>query len=641
MKAKLRNFTAQLSYLPQTLRLIWAAARGWTLAWSILLVIQGLLPAATVYLTRSLVDSLVVVLGADISWETVQPTVVLSALMAGIMLLTQILQSLIEWVRTAQAELVRDHLSALVHEKSVAVDLAFYESPEYHDRLYRARNDLSNRPLALLESGGSLLQNTITLLAIGTLLIPYGGWLPFVLLVSTLPALFVVLRFNRRYHRWWQQTTADRRWAQYYDTVLTSDAIAAELRLFDLGSHFQSAYQKLRRRLRTEHLQLIKERGLARLGAGVVATLISGAAMAWMVWQAFLGLLTLGDLALFYQALNRGQSLLRSLLGNVGQIYDNTLFLGNLFEFLELEPQVVDPPKPVPAPSALKGGIRFRQVTFRYPGSERAVLQDFDLVIPAGRVVAIVGANGAGKTTLVKLLCRFYDPEAGGIELDGNDISSLSIEELWRMITVLFQFPVPYFATAAENITLGDLTAAPDATQVEAAARSAGAHEFIANLPQSYDTLLGKWFADGVELSGGEWQRLALARAFLRRAQIMILDEPTSFMDSWAEVDWFDRFRELANGRTAIVITHRLTIARRADVIHVMDKGQILESGSHDELLARGGLYAQSWAAQTQPSSSQPKLDAVEPGLVPQTLPDVLIAAGTLAQNRTDGPPRS
>src|SRR5581483_5773221 len=248
-------------------------------------------------------------------------------------------------------------------------------------------------------------------------------------------------------------------------------------------------------------------------------------------------------------------------------------------------------------------GICFQHVAFRYPGSERRVLQDFNLTIPAGQIVAIVGANGAGKSTLLKLLCRFYDPEAGLITLDGSDIRDVSLQHLRRMMTVLFQWPVPYQATAAQNIAFGDLAAAREMAELEMAARSAGAHEVITGLPRGYDTLLGKWFANGVELSIGEWQRLALARAFFRRAPILILDEPTSALDSWAEADWFDRFRALANGRTAIIITHRFTIARRADMIHVMDAGRIVESGNYEELLARGGLYAQSWTAQGQGQS--------------------------------------
>lgn len=614
MTAQLRSFAIQLSYVPQTLRLIWRAARWWTLAWLVLLCVQGVLPAALVYLSRLLVDSLAAAIGSGWSWENIRPAAFPASFMAGVIVLTELMQGVSGWVRAAQAELIRDYLSALVHQKSLAVDLAFYESPEYHDHLERARNDLSSRPLALLENIGSFLQNSITLLAMATLLIPYGVWLPCVLFVSTAPAFYVVLHFNRRYHRWWEQTTPDRRRAQYYDMMLTHSAVAAELRLFDLGPYFQSAYQTIRRQLRSERLELTRSQSLAKLGAGLTGILISGFTIAWMFWRSLQGSATLGDLALFYQAFQRGQGLLRSLLENVGQIYTDTLFLGNLFEFLHLQPQVRDPLYPAAAPSVLREGICFRQVAFRYPGSERRVLQDFNLTIPAGQIVAIVGPNGAGKSTLLKLLCRFYDPEAGLITLDGSDIRDVSLQDLRRLITVLFQWPVPYQATAAQNVAFGDLAAQREATELERAAHSAGAHEVIARLPRGYDTLLGKWFSNGVELSIGEWQRLALARAFFRRAQILILDEPTSALDSWAEADWFDRFRSLAQGRTAIIITHRFTIARRADMIHVMDAGQIVESGKHEDLLIRGGLYAQSWASQVQ---GQPLL--VKPLAAPST----------------------
>ena len=601
---RVNQVRTQLYYWPRTFGLVWSASQNWTIAWVVLLVVQGLLPVATVYLTRLLVNSLVAVIGAGISWKSIQTMLLPVALMAGVLLITEVLRSLIEWVRTAQSELVQDHISNLVHEKSVAVDLTFYESSEYYDHLNRARSDASGRSLALLENSGSLLQNSITLLAMAAILLPYGVWLPAFLLFSTLPAFYVMLRLNRHHHQWWQRTTTDRRWLQYYEVLLTNSAVAAELRLFNLGSYFQLAYQTLRQRLRTEHLKLVKAQSLGRLGAGVIALGISGVAVAWMARQALLGIITLGDLALFYQAFTQGQSLMRSLLGNLGEIYKNSLFISDLFEFLRLESKIVSPAKPLPTPLALKQGIRFGQVTFRYPGSERAVLADFNLTIPAGKIVAIVGDNGAGKSTLIKLLCRFYDPEAGSIELDGTNLRDFSVEELRSLITVLFQFPIPYYVTAAQNIALGDLAAAPSAAEIEAAARGAGVHETIERLPQGYDTLLGKWFPGGAELSGGEWQRLALARSFLRRAQIIILDEPTSAMDPWAEFEWLERFRTLANGRTALVITHRFTLAMRADIIHVMRNGQIVESGNHDELLAQGGLYAQSWTAQMQSDSS-------------------------------------
>jgi ATP-binding cassette, subfamily B, bacterial len=607
----------QLSYVPRTLGLIWQAAGRWTLAWLFLLVLKGLLPAAFVYLSRSLVDSIAGALGIGWSWERVLPAVFPAVMMAGVVALIEVTEGLDHWVRAAQAELVRDHLSALIHEKSIAVDLAFYESPEYHDRLERARNDLSSRPLALLESLGSLVQSSITLFAMATLLIPYGVWLPWILVISTIPALFVVVNFNRRYHRWWEETTPDRRRAQYYDMMLTHSGVAAELRLFDLGYHFQSAYQSLRRQMRIDRLKLTRDQGLARLGAGLVGVIISGVTLGYMLWRAFEGRATLGDLVLFYQAFQRGQGLLRSLLENVGQIYANTLFLGNLFEFLGLQPQVRDPLHPIAGRPIMREGICFQQVAFHYPGSERKVLQDFNLTIPAGQVVAIVGANGAGKSTVLKLLCRLYDPQAGLITLDGADIRSMSAKNLRRMITVLFQWPVMYQATAAQNIAYGDLAVTREPNELQAAARSAGIHDILAGLPQGYETLLGKWFSNGVELSVGEWQRLALARAFFRHASILILDEPTSALDSWAETDWFDRFHSLANGRTAIIITHRFTIARRADIIHVMDAGCIVESGKHDELLARGGLYARSWSAQVQGQSlgvQQLSVPSINPG---------------------------
>jgi ATP-binding cassette subfamily B protein len=341
-------------------------------------------------------------------------------------------------------------------------------------------------------------------------------------------------------------------------------------------------------------------------------------AMGWMVWKVLQGQATLGALALFYQAFNQGQGLLRSVLENAGKLYTDSIFLGNLFEFLNLGSKIRDPAVPLKTPRALSEGIEFKDITFCYPGSRQAVLQNFNLTIPAGQIAALVGANGAGKTTLLKLLCRFYDPQKGRIFLDGIDIRELAVRELRRMITVLFQWPVPYQATAAENIALGDLLAAPTMAEIEEAAQFAGAHEIIAQLPQGYDTRLGKWFSEGTDLSIGEWQRLGLARAFLRRAQIMILDEPTSALDSWAEADWFDRFRSLARGKTAIVITHRLTIARQADVIHVMDAGRIVESGAHEQLLDHGKLYAGSWFAQVRervgPVNSHP------PSKIPQYL---------------------
>ncbi|HEY1206226.1 MAG: ABC transporter ATP-binding protein [Bryobacteraceae bacterium] len=603
LQSKLQAFALQLRYVPRTLALVWAAAPAWTAAGLALLLIQGLLPLATVYLSRPLVNGLLAAVRAGGSWASLRPVLIVAALVAASAILAELLRSATSWIRTAQAELVQDHITGLIHSKSIEVDLGFYDSPEFYDSLHRARIEASYRPVQLLESLGSLLQNGITLAAMLAVLVPFGAWLPAALLLSTLPALYVVLRQTARQHEWHLRTTADGRRTWYYDWLLTSREAASELRLFSLGSRFESAYRGLRARLRRERIDLAQSQALAELSAGALALAVSGASLVWMAWRAIRGLVTLGDLALFYQAFQQGLRLMRSLLENLGQLYYNSLFLGNLFEFLALDSHIVSPPAPKPAPLTLETGIRFDHVTFRYPGSDRATLLDFSLAIPAGRIVAVVGPNGAGKTTLVKLLCRFYDPDAGRIEMDGADLRCLSLDQLRHSITVLFQEPVRYNASVRENIALGDAQATPCESDIEAAARAAGAGEIVARLPAGYDNLLGKSFLEGAELSAGEWQRIALARAFLRRAPILILDEPTSAMDPWSEADWLDRFRKLAEGRTVLLITHRLTTAMRADLIQVLADGGAHESGSHEDLLAAGGLYAQCWREQTAAGS--------------------------------------
>jgi ATP-binding cassette subfamily B protein len=289
---------------------------------------------------------------------------------------------------------------------------------------------------------------------------------------------------------------------------------------------------------------------------------------------------------------------MRTVMTNLGLLYRNVLYVENYFDFLQLRPRVAEPEDPVGVPRPLKHGVTLRDVTFRYPGSRSPVLEHFDLEIPAGLTVAIVGPNGAGKSTLLKLILRLYDPEAGCVEWDGVDLRRFLTTELRRSVTVLFQAPIAYQGSASENIAMGDVSRPPRVEEIRAAAIGSGAHPFIERLPQGYDTHLGKIFEDGTDLSPGEYQRLALARAFYREADVIILDEPTSFMDSWAESRWLESFRRMAAGRTSIIITHRFTTARLADQIHVMDHGKIIESGSHEELVAGEGEYARSWLDQ-------------------------------------------
>jgi len=585
-------------YIRLTFRLIWAASSRWTASWFVLLVVQGLLPAGLVYLTKWVVDAVAGAVGAGVSMETALPVLIPGAIMAGLMLFQRVLGSVNEWVSAAQAELVSDHVKGLIHIRAAEADYGFYESSHYHDHLEQANTQATSRTLQLLGNVGGLLQATVTLISISALLMTYAWWLPLVLLFSTLPALLVVVRHNRRYHDWWQTATPRRRLTQYYDLMLTADMAAAELRLFNLGRHFRDHYQTLRKSLREERLVLLKKQVIARLGAAGLALAATGLTLGWIAVRALRGLATIGDLALFYQAFNQGQGLMGTLLQSGGQMYANTLFLEHLYTFLEENDTVLDPERPVPFPKTLAEGVRFDEVSFSYPGAERAALESFSLHIPAGKMVAIVGENGAGKSTFIKLLCRFYDPQQGRITVDGTDLRAFRRSDLRRHISVMFQFPMKYQMKASDNIRLGDLEGSATPQQIEAAARAGGAHDAIDRLPMKYDTMLGRWFEHGMELSGGEWQRVALARAFLRQAPIVVLDEPTSFMDSWAETEWLSRFRQMVAGRSALLITHRFTTAMQADIIHVMDKGRVIESGTHSELLSLGGHYARSWGAQ-------------------------------------------
>ncbi len=599
---KLRNLTNAITHLPRALGLVWEATRGWTALWVVLLLISGLLPAAMVWLTRPLVDSLAGLVGGTVGIGRV---LYWGGLMAGLMAMEEVFGKAIGLVRNYQSELLRDHVSSLIHRKSVEADYAFYDLSDFYDHLHRAMNDAAYRPEALLESLGSLAQNTVTLVAISVLLLAYGWWLPVLLVLSTAPALIVVLYGTLQQYAWQRRVTAEERRIWYYDWLLTSFEAAAEIRLFGLGDHFQKAWMGLRRRLREEKLRIERRQSLAQLAASMLAMAVTFGALAWMVLRAYRGEFSLGVLALFYQALNQGQRLMRSLLDNIGQLYSNSLFLGNLFEFLSLEPRIVDPDRPqrIESTDGLVSGIRFDRVRFTYPEGRQPVLEDFSLEIPSGKIVAIVGLNGAGKSTLFKLLCRLYDVDDGAITIDGVDIRSMRVRDLRRLITMLFQQPVHYHETAGRNIALGQPDAEPSPIDIQAAAEAAGADEVIHKLADGYETPLGRWFEHGQELSTGQWQRIALARAFLRRAPIILLDEPTSSMDSWAEAAWMQRFRKLASDRTAIIITHRFTTAMQADIIHVMVAGQIVESGSHQQLTALDGPYARSWNEQIRLSN--------------------------------------
>ncbi len=606
-----RLASRHLPLLPRTIALVWNAAPGWNLAWLILLVTQSVVPVGLVYLTRVLVNGLTAAVGRGLAWDNIRGPIITAAFMGGLTLLGLGLQSLTGWISAVQSETVRDGLARRIHAQSIVIDYRYFEDPDFYDRLHRARVSGAELPLAQTAALGNIFQSGLTLIAMTAVLFRYGPWIPLALLVGTAPALFIVVHNSRRLYLWSRKSTPAQRRVWYYDWLLTSRENAAELRQFGLGGCWNAAYESQRAVLRTERIALAKRQAVGQFAAGTTGLAAGGAALAWMGRGAMRGALSLGDIALFAQAFNQGQSLVRTLLQNAGQMYANLLYLGDFFEFLDLEPgKKIRPPvdsgaavitaaTALPAPSALDlqpVGLRLENISFTYPGSKKPAIQGLTLDLEAGKVTAVVGENGAGKSTLNKLITRLHEPSEWRILWNGRDIREFSGDEIRERTTVLLQIPMQYQENAATNIRLGRLGA--DSAAVGEAAKAAGAADFIERLPRGYETPLGRMFDGGVELSTGEWQKLALARALVRPAPLLLLDEPTSALDAWAEAVWYTRLRRALAGRTMLLITHRLTTAQRADFIGVMSEGRIVEFGTHAGLLASGGRYAEAWASQ-------------------------------------------
>lgn len=588
-----------LSNFRQALRFVWESSPRWTLANIFLLLIQGLLPLVTLYLIKLLVDEVSVGLRQPDLDVALDGVVYLMMWMGGVALLSALCSTLAGLVTRGQAQIVTDHMHAILHKKSVEVDLEYYENPRYYDTLHRAQQEAPHRPTAILNSLLQVGQNGVSLVAMAGLLWWFHWAVLPVLLLAAFPELLVRLRYANKFFAWQRERTPYERKAWYLNWMLTRDTHAKEVRLFDLGPRFRQWFSDVRRTLRHERLDLEKRQAFAILGAQAVATLGVFGVYFFVAYRTVHGFLTLGDLVMYFQAIQRGAGFLQGLGTSLSRLYESNLFLSNLEEFLHVKSRIVVPAVPRSVPRPLETGLVFDHVTFRYPEEERVAINDMSFVVRPGEHVALVGANGAGKTTLVKLLCRLYDPTFGRISLDGVDVRECAVSDLRKEVSVIFQDFARYFMTARENIGLG-VTTPHDLATVIAAAQQSGADEVISRLPQGYDSMLGKWFEGGKELSIGEWQKVALARAFLRDSQILILDEPTSAMDAKAEADLFERFHELTRGRMAILISHRLSTVKMADRIYVIDEGRIVECGTHEELVLQKGTYADLFETQAQ-----------------------------------------
>ncbi|MEW9807375.1 ABC transporter ATP-binding protein [Mesorhizobium sp. ZMM04-5] len=591
---------ATLRHLKRFFAQVWRTSAPLTVASVALRLVSAVQPLLLLYVGKLIIDEVVLQAGqpapgpALSDWIASGRLAHVAALLAlefALVVLADLLSRGISLVDGILAELHSNTVSMELMQHAASLDLRHFESSEYQDRLERARRQAAGRNALLAQifgQGQSLV--TIATLAFGLLV--YAPWLILLLLVSLIPAVVSEAKFNTRSYHLNRLRSPERRELEYLRYVGASAETAKEIKLFGLGSFLVARFRRLADTIMRDNRRLATQRAI---WGGLFAALSSLAyygAYAYIVWRTVEGEFTLGDLAFLSGSFLRLNGLFGQLLIGVTQIAGQSLYLDDLFSFFDIKPTITlsDTPKPFPQP--IRDGIVFENVGFRYPDTEHWAVRGLNFSMKAGEAVALVGENGAGKTTIVKLLTRLYDPDEGRILVDGIDLRDIDLVDLRTHIGVIFQDFIRYSLTAAENIGVGRIEAAPDRDRIEAAAEQSLAAPVIEKLPLGYDQPLGKLFANGRDLSGGEWQKVAIARAYMRDAELIILDEPTAALDAKAEAEVFQRFKSLAKGKTAVLISHRFSTVRMADRILVLSGGRIIEAGSHDELVAARGVYA-------------------------------------------------
>lgn len=603
-----------LKRIGRALALVWRSAPGWTALSVVLLLVQSATTLAALYLVKLIVDAVAEqrapLLGEV---EGFGGVLAMIAVAGGVTVVGMASRALASLAAEAKAQHVTDHMLERLHEKSAAVDYGYYEDPRYYNTLHRAQQEAPQRPTRLLDNLTGVAQSLVTVVGILVLLATVHWLLTLVIVLAVLPALWVRVRHSRRLHRWTRERSPKERLANYLGWVVGSVFHAKELRVFGLSRVFLERFRKLRKEIRDERIALARARSVADAGSQILATVVVFGALTFIAHRTFHGALTLGDMVMYFGAIQRGQSMLQGLFSGLGRLYEDNLFLTYVDDFLELEPTVQAPDDPTPVPRPIRSGLACRGVDFRYPTSNGPVLEGVDLAVRPGEVVALVGSNGSGKSTLVKLLCRLYDPLAGSVTLDGVDLRDMDPQELRRRFSVVFQDFARFDLSARDNIWFGDISKPRATPAVEAAARAAGAERAIGKLSHGYETILGRRFEKGAELSIGEWQKIALARAFLSDAEVLIVDEPTSALDAAAEAEVFEALRSLVRNRATIVISHRLSTVRMADRIYFLQSGRVAEVGSHSELMGRNGGYAELFGVQAAMYQGDPEANRPRP----------------------------
>ena len=597
----LQGALSVFAYSRRALSLVWSTNRSLSIALGVLTLFAGVLPAGMAYVGALIVDA--VIHAADLHRRTghaaladVFGFVALEALLVAGTAMAQRGLSLAQSLLRAQ---LGQRVNVMILEKALTLDLTHFEDSEFYDKLTRARREASSRPLSLVIRTFGLLQNAVSLVSFGGLLVHFSPWAVALLVLAGLPAFLAETKFSGEAFRLGRWRAPESRMQIYLESVLAREDTAKEVKLFHLGPRLLDRYRDIFTRLYREDRDLTIRRDAWGFGLGLLGTGTLYGGYAWIAAETVLSVLTVGQMTMYLMVFRQGQAAVSAALSAVSGLYEDNLYLSNLFEYLE---------QPVArhAGSSTAGpvpgdGIRFEGVEFRYPDSNTPALADIDLHVKPGQSLALVGQNGSGKTTLIKLLTRLYQPSKGRILLDGLDLQDWDETALRQRIGVIFQDFARYQMLVGENIGAGDVRAFDDEARWRSAAAQGLAAEFVEQLPAGYNTQLGKWFKDGRELSGGQWQKIALARAFMRNeADILVLDEPTAAIDAGAEAEVFEHFRELTRNRIAIVISHRFSTVRMTDQILVLQDGRIVERGSHESLMAANGRYANLFTLQAR-----------------------------------------
>ncbi|GHF58646.1 ATP-binding cassette subfamily B protein [Amycolatopsis bartoniae] len=599
LRARLHRFRTSaggtVRGLPKVIRLTWQASRVLTVLITLSTVVSGVLPTLTAYISKLLLDAVVAAVQGH---GSVQRIVEITLLELGVLTFTAVSTA----VTNVAQQLLQERMTLTIRHQvmshAATLDLAFFEGSESYDLLRQASQEAPSRPLSMLTSALGLVRTGITFASMVALLVAVSPLLAVVALVAPIPAFVSQSKYGSRAFMLALYVSPIRRRMDYLNNLVTTDTYAKETKLFGLGNYLVDRFQRLGKAYYTRERKLTTRRNLVGSAWSLLSTAAASGIALYIALEAVHGRLTIGDLALYTSAAAAVQTAVSGLFTGFAGMYENNLYLDTLYQFLGTRPEITAPERPRPLPERVRGHVEFQDVSFTYPGAAEPALDAVSFEIRPGETVAVVGRNGAGKSTLIKLLCRLYDPTGGRILLDGVDIREFDPTQLRTLISAMFQDYVTYQGTAAENIGLGELTALEDRPRIENAAHRAGAAERIERLPKGYDSPLGRWFDQGVSLSGGEWQKVALARAFMRDVPLLILDEPTSALDAQAEHDLFARLRALAAGRTTLYISHRFSTVRQAEKILLLDHGKLAEQGTHEELMRLGGDYADLFTLQ-------------------------------------------